>query len=147
VSKRYLLATGLYCAFIWLLSSQSDPGDFELPFTFHGIDKIGHMILFGGLAAVVSVGLHRSKRPVTPWVQGFVPVLFATLYGVTDEFHQYFVPMRQFDIVDIMADMAGAVSVQCILCYLWWQKTNEKTPSPTLPIDEEGVLPPRAGGS
>jgi len=146
VSKRYLLATGLYCAFIWLLSSQSDPGDFEMPFTFHGMDKVGHMILFGGLAAVVSVGLRRSQRPISTWAQGFVPVLFATIYGVMDEFHQYFVPMRQFDIVDIIADMAGAAFVQCVLCYIWWRKTNEKTPSPTFPARGEGVSPPGAGG-
>ncbi len=119
--KRYIFATVCYCAFIWFLSSQSDAGGLELPFTFDGIDKVGHMILYGGLAAVVSFGIRRSDRTATPWVQCFVPVLFATLYGVTDEIHQLFVPMRHFDIVDIMADLAGSAAVQCGLCYRWWQ--------------------------
>ncbi|GMV93085.1 MAG: hypothetical protein AMXMBFR82_28630 [Candidatus Hydrogenedentota bacterium] len=119
MSKRYLLATGLYCAFIWVLSSQSEPGDFELPFTFEGMDKVGHMFLYGGLAAVVSLGLRRARVRPSAWVQVFAPILFATFYGVTDEIHQYFVPMRHFDIVDLIADLAGATVVQCALCYRW----------------------------
>ena len=117
--KRYLIATGVYCAAIWFLSSQPGPGDFELPFIFVGMDKVAHMILYGGLAAIVSVGFRRSGRPVKPWVQVFVPVLFATFYGVTDEIHQYFVPTRNADIFDIFADLAGAALVQCVLCFVW----------------------------
>lgn len=119
MSKRYILATGFYCVFIWILSSRSEPGDLELPFMFEGIDKVGHMALYGGLAAVVSLGLRKSRSGVSAWAQVFVPILFATVYGVTDECHQYFVPMRHFDIVDLMADMAGATAVQCALCYRW----------------------------
>ncbi len=88
---------------------------------FEGIDKVGHMTLYGGLAALISVGLHRSPKPVTPGFQCFFPILFATLYGVTDEIHQIFVPMRQFEVVDIVADIAGAAIVQAILCFVWWR--------------------------
>jgi VanZ family protein len=119
--KRYAIATGAYCAIIWFLSSQPGPGDLKLPFLFEGMDKVAHMILYGGLAALVSVGLHRSGRPVSPWVQAFVPLLFATVYGITDEIHQYFVPMRQAELVDVLADLAGATIVQCVLCYFWWK--------------------------
>lgn len=34
--------------------------------------------------------------------------LIAVLYGVSDEFHQSFVPLRQPDVRDLMADAAGA---------------------------------------
>ena len=33
---------------------------------------------------------------------------FSTIYGVTDEGHQYFVPPRQTDVFDLMADAIGA---------------------------------------
>lgn len=114
-----MAATGIYCAAIWYLSSQPGPGDIELPFVFEGIDKAAHMILYGGLAALVAVGIRRSGRPAEPWVQNFVPVLFASLYGVTDEIHQYFVPTREADVGDIIANVAGAIVVQLVLVYFW----------------------------
>jgi len=126
VRKRYIVATGFYCAAIWYLSSQPGPGTLELPFVFQGMDKIAHMILYGGLAALVSVGIRRSDRPAKPWVQNFVPILFASLYGVTDEIHQYFVPTREADVADIVANLAGAAIIQGILCYFWWKGKAEK---------------------
>jgi VanZ family protein len=68
-----------------------------------------HFALFGGLAGLVALGLVRSNGPALPrralilW-----PVAFATLYGLTDEIHQLFVPQRTFDLLDLLADAAGA---------------------------------------
>lgn len=42
------------------------------------------------------------------WARGFVAILLATLYGVTDEFHQLFVPGRSADRYDVLADCLGA---------------------------------------
>jgi VanZ family protein len=33
----------------------------------------------------------------------------ATLYGVGDEIHQYFVPFREADIMDAIANMLGSI--------------------------------------
>ena len=41
----------------------------------------------------VSVGMRRSGKPVSPGTV-FVPILFAALYGLTDEIHQLCVPNR-----------------------------------------------------
>lgn len=35
--------------------------------------------------------------------------VFSSLYGVTDEIHQFFVPTRCFDFYDICADMIGGM--------------------------------------
>jgi VanZ family protein len=45
-------------------------------------------------------------------------VLVASFYGVTDEFHQSFVPNRQSDARDVLADTAGA-TVAAAACALW----------------------------
>jgi VanZ family protein len=51
-----------------------------------------------------------------PYVAG--AVVLAVLYGVSDEFHQLFVPGRQFDVRDMMADALGA-SVSTGALWAW----------------------------
>ena len=53
----------------------------------------------------VSVGMRRSGKPVSPGTV-FVPILFAALYGLTDEIHQLCVPNRTW-FGDMLADLAG----------------------------------------
>ena len=36
-------------------------------------------------------------------------VAISSLYGVTDEYHQLFVPGRSFDVLDMLADALGSV--------------------------------------
>jgi VanZ family protein len=50
-----------------------------------------------------------------------VPLVFATLYAVTDEFHQWFVPGRHADVWDVAADAAGALVLQVVLCRFVWR--------------------------
>ena len=42
-------------------------------------------------------------------------VLLSIFYGITDEFHQLFVPFRIFSLLDILANTFGIISVQSIL--------------------------------
>jgi len=119
VKLPYVLLTLAYCAGIFWLSSQQIVLSPEL--IFPGQDKLVHMILFGGLAAVVSTGLRRSGREVPPVAQFYVPVVFAAVYGLSDEIHQLFVPTRSFDLADVLADVLGAFLVQWILCFRAWR--------------------------
>jgi VanZ family protein len=41
-------------------------------------------------------------------------VLFCLLYGISDEFHQSFIPDRMPSILDLIADTAGAAVVVLI---------------------------------
>jgi VanZ family protein len=124
----YYLATALYCAAIFMLSSQEElPGTRRLvPHT----DKLAHAVIYGGLAALVSIGIRRSNDYVPPAVQFLVPIGFATLYGITDEVHQLFVDNRAFEVMDMVANAAGAVLVQIFLCFkLWKLHLRHETPS------------------
>jgi VanZ family protein len=38
-----------------------------------------------------------------------VAIAISSLYGVTDEYHQVFVPGRTFDVLDMAADAFGSV--------------------------------------
>lgn len=119
IRTPYSLAILAYCGVIFWLSSQPEPLHLNMN-DIAGLDKVLHMLAYGGLAALVSVGLRRSREPVHPMVQFLGPVALAFLYGMFDECHQYFVPERMFDPLDLVADLSGALLVQWALCkYVW----------------------------
>ena len=72
------------------------------------------------LGPLVSVGLHRAPQRPAEAVLRWAPVLFASLYGISDEVHQLFVPGRTFSIQDMMADGLGALAGQG-LCLLFFR--------------------------
>ena len=43
-------------------------------------------------------------------------IAISSLYGATDELHQYFVPPRQADLRDLAADIVGATVAALGLC-------------------------------
>ena len=110
----YVALTVLYCAGIFHLSSQpliEAPPLFEFP----GDDKVIHAVIFGGLAALICIGLWRSNDRVDRRFLFWGPAAFAIVYGITDEVHQLYVPDRTFDWLDLAADGAGALAVQAVL--------------------------------
>ena len=128
--RRYIVATALYCAFLFALSSDSNPPNLQFPWQIAGLDKCIHAALYAVLGTIVSLGMRRSGKPVSPWAQCFVPILFAALYGVSDEVHQLFVPNRTFDVGDMLADIAGPALAQAGLCYAYWRNVAPLTGKP-----------------
>ena len=68
-----------------------------------------HLLLFGITAFLVLLGRRALARPRV--IDGVVAILVATLYGVSDEVHQSFVPQRRADVMDVITDLIGAVVV------------------------------------
>lgn len=128
----YAALTLAYCAGIFYLSAQSEPPkpDVSVP----GLDKLAHAVLFGGLAAVVALGLLRSNALLDRHVFFLIPVTFAVGYGLTDEIHQIYVPERSFDLLDLAADAAGALIVQSVIVRQVW-----KTPVRATLRDQSGA--------
>jgi VanZ family protein len=100
------LPVAAYMAVIFVFSSIPNPPTVSQP----GSDKVLHILLYGGLAALLVRALAGGfDRPVTMRIV-FVAVVVSALYGATDEFHQYFVPPRQMDAWDLAADGVGALA-------------------------------------
>jgi VanZ family protein len=130
---RYYVLTVAYCAGLFWLSSRSGPP--QPPFLFAGADKIIHAAFYGGLSTVVAFGLRHSKRNHRPLTLFAAPILFAALYGLSDEIHQYFVPLRSADFYDVLADTIGAILAQCTLFIFIWKipLRNFVNPESTMP--------------
>lgn len=130
MKTRYVIATALYCAGIFWISSQPRPLGVDLPSAFE-IDKFLHFGVYAGLAGVVSVGLQRSESRLSRRWQFWFPIVFAALYGLSDETHQIFVPSRTFAIGDLVANTAGGIAAQCFLWYAWWRPRQGDAASAT----------------
>jgi VanZ family protein len=71
-------------------------------------DKAGHFVEFLLLAVLSSRALHRTFPALAlAWVV-VISGVFGFLYGTVDEYQQSFVPGRMADILDAVADAAGA---------------------------------------
>ena len=105
-----LLVMGL----IFYLSSLPDPGGPP-----GGIsDKTAHFLIYGVLGAAMIRALARGRSAAMTLPAILAAIALTTLYGVTDEFHQSFVPPRTPDILDIAADAAGACAGVIVLTLL-----------------------------
>src|SRR6516225_3065988 len=89
----------IYMAVIFGFSSESNP----LPEITENVwDKLLHTIEYAGLALLVCRALRRERVRLA--VAMLVAVMFTSVYGATDEFHQWFVPGRSSDWHDWVAD-------------------------------------------
>ena len=71
-------------------------------------DKTEHASEYAVLG-VLFVRALAGRRWLSPTLGCVIAAAcLATLYGVSDEFHQLFVPDRDFDVRDMMADAFGA---------------------------------------
>lgn len=86
---------------VLLVVFESSCSRVQLPENVPGIDKIGHFFLYGLLAT----HLHRSGLSGGKLWLG---VLMVSLFGITDEWHQSFVPGRSAGWQDWVSDTAGA---------------------------------------
>ena len=90
----------LYCGLIFFISHQP-----QLPDTPGG-DKLAHVLAYlvmGGLFFRAGAGATRW----TPRVVFGIATILAALYGVSDEWHQSFVPGRDPSVADVLADTVG----------------------------------------
>ena len=60
------------------------------------------------LSALILRALAGGRLSGVTWRRCVAAIILATLYGVTDEFHQLFVPGRSADPYDVLADFVGA---------------------------------------
>jgi len=103
----YWLPVIILCAIIFLQSSFTAPD--VLP-RWPLSDKFLHAGIYALLGALFCRAYSSlnawHRRPARFFIAG---VVSATLYGLSDEWHQSFVPERSADAMDLLADAIGSV--------------------------------------
>ena len=102
----YWLPLILYCLLIYIQSDYPSPE--ELP-SFKFMDKMLHFVAYG----VMGILFYRAYQTLRIKNQRkmliFFSIVSASVYGISDEIHQYFVPDRHADLLDVIADILGAL--------------------------------------
>lgn len=99
------VAAVLWMAVIFLLSSQSTlPKTGGLPVDVAAI--AGHLLAYAVLATLIRLAIGGIA---SDWRADLVAIALATIYGVTDEFHQSFVPGRDASPIDLGVDLVGSI--------------------------------------
>jgi VanZ family protein len=123
---RYALPALLYAGAIFFVSSLSHPPG---PPLVHGLDKVVHCAVYAVLGLLTVQAL--AGYGLRPLQAALWALLVCALYGVSDEWHQAFVPGRSTDIRDWAADVLGAA----LAVRVWWARQK----APESAVEPEGV--------
>lgn len=78
-------------------------------------DMTAHSWAYGVLGILVFRALAYGRISGLTIARGLGAILISTAYGISDEFHQWFVPGRTSDIHDVAADAIGATAAAVLL--------------------------------
>jgi VanZ family protein len=96
----------IYCLAIYIQSDYPSPE--KIP-TWTFSDKILHFGAYGLLGILFIRAYETLPLKANKTLLILMSIGSATLYGVGDEIHQYFVPLREADIMDAIANMLGSI--------------------------------------
>ena len=120
---RYWFPLIIYCILIFaqssFLSIESVP---ELPYT----DKLLHFFAYAVLGALFLRAYKTLRVRNNLKLLIILSVLSSSLYGISDELHQYFVPFRSAERMDILADILGSVFGVLIYWYISARLTDNR---------------------
>lgn len=84
----------------------------------HFIRKLAHFSIYALLGFFVALALLNYSLRLRQIL--FYSLTICTLYAVTDEVHQIFVPDRGPGILDVLVDAAGALFGSCIIICIYY---------------------------
>ena len=99
----------LYAGTIYYLSSQSHLEEHLPSFLLEAVsDKVLHAVEYGVLAFLCCRAFRWAAGPAVARQAVVLAIVTASIYGITDEVHQVFVPLRESSWQDWLADTIGA---------------------------------------
>lgn len=120
------LPLALHGIFLFVLSSLSHPEQYVPSLLLRTGDKTLHGVAYALLGILLYRVVVRAKGE--GWCAVCLAILGSALYGVSDELHQAFVPLRTADGLDLMADILGASTG----VFVWRWLVPAQTPPSTL---------------
>ncbi|MCS6289964.1 MAG: VanZ family protein [Nitrospira sp.] len=123
---RYWGPVCSYAGLIFFGSSVSNPPESVSSLLGNISDKILHLCEYGVLGALAFRACRHGAGAWGARHAVIVAVAGCALYGLSDEIHQLFVPLRQGDPLDLVADSLGAT----LGAWTWRLTERRAVPSP-----------------
>jgi len=102
----YWLPVLIYCIFIFIQSSYPSPEDIpNIPY----LDKFLHFCAYALLGALFLRAYLTLRIKNNTNLVIILGILSSAIYGISDEIHQYYVPFRDADLMDVLADTLGSI--------------------------------------
>jgi len=86
------------------------PGNDPFLNSVHLSDKIEHFIAYFVLGITLCIWVPSKNWLAKPILHSVLVVILCTLFGISDEYHQKFVPGRSCDLYDLCVDFAGGLT-------------------------------------
>jgi len=102
----FRLPAVLIAGTLWFLSSQSTLP--QPPGVLLGWDKMQHLLAYGVLGAAIGLWVPLGFWKRRPWRAVLLTTAIGSIYGAIDEIHQYFVPYRDSNVFDWVANTLGS---------------------------------------
>jgi len=97
----------LCMATIFVLSSMPST---PIPPSLRGLDKPEHFLAYGILAVLAFIASRGTWPSLKIGALMMLSIAISVGYGMTDEYHQSFVPSRCCEFSDWLADLMGATT-------------------------------------
>jgi len=97
----------LYCLLIFIQSSRPSP---DITPHWPYIDKVLHFTAYALLGALFLRAFKTTRIKNNLILVFILSALLSSLYGISDEIHQSFVPFRTADAMDALADILGSIT-------------------------------------
>ncbi len=93
----------------------------------HPIRKMAHMTEYAVLGFLLTGSYVDQERKRL--YRFLVPAVFGSLYAVSDELHQLFVPGRSCELKDMLIDSCGVVigTLAGLYIFIYWQSRKERS--------------------
>jgi len=111
----------LYCLLIFIQSSYPSP---KIEPNVPHFDKVLHFMGYALLGALFLRAFYTTSINRHLILIFMLSILLSGLYGISDEFHQSFVPYRDADVMDALADFLGGAFGAGV--FLLWHKSYSK---------------------
>ena len=105
---------------IFIQSSFGNMNMIDLGFSFQ--DKFLHFLVFGILALLMARSFKKSNLRFFNKYYHILAIILTGIYGIVDEYHQYFIPGRYSAVGDWLADLIGAIVF--IIIFYYWERWN-----------------------
>jgi Predicted integral membrane protein len=127
---RYVPAVAVMVTIFILSSRTGDEMNSWLPWARRWVPFLTdfnpmHYVAYFGLALTIAFGQRKAALTLLGCI---VNVAICVVYGITDEWHQSYVPMRSPDASDLLHDFIGAAAA-AVLVYLagnWYRYRHAK---------------------